>query len=59
MQVAGSTDNISVFSTSSSYRVGDVVYRIVNSKKVYYQCQENISADSWHSSNWLELKYYI
>lgn len=59
IQVAGSTDNISVFSTSSSYRIGDVVYRTVNSKKVYYQCQENISAGSWNSSKWLELKYYI
>lgn len=59
MQIAGSTDNILAFSTSQSYRVGDVVYRTVNSKKVYYQCQENISAGSWNASNWIELQYYI
>lgn len=59
MQVYGSTDNILAFSTSVAYRVGDVVYRTVNSQKVYYQCQENISAGSWNASKWIELKYYI
>ena len=59
MQLAGSTDEnyIPNFSTSSKYKVGDVV-KYSNS---YYQCIVDVNvAGSWTgNNNWIKLIYYI
>lgn len=59
MQLAGSSDTILEYSNLNPYRVGDVVYRLISDKKIYYQCLENLSPGQWNSSKWLQLKYYI
>lgn len=58
LQLYGSNDIINAFNTSSSYRVGDVVYKLENNQKIYYQCIENTTG-SWVASRWLQLQYYI
>lgn len=58
LQVAGSEDidYIPTFSTSSTYKVGDVV----KYSDVYYQCIVDVNvAGSWTgNTNWVELTYY-